>query len=264
MDLAYERRGSGPPLVLLHALGADRQMWQPVLDHLAGQRDVVAVDLPGFGSSPERDGSGPPTPRALAAAVASAMEHVVGVPFHVAGNSLGGWVALEVALAGAASSVTAIGPAGLWPEPLVPRRSLAHRVARAVGPVLGPLVRTPRGRRLALGGTIARPERVPPAAALHLARSYGSAPGFEAVNDAMRAGRFTGLADIRVPVTLAWGEHDRLVAPPRRVPAHVRTLVLPGCGHLPTWDDPDGVAAVLLEGSSQVLTGFTPPRPSAP
>ncbi len=250
MDLAYERRGGGPPLVLLHALGADREMWAPVLDRLAVQRDVVAVDLPGFGSSPVLNGSGPPTPRALAAAVADAMERVVGVPFHVAGNSLGGWVALEVALAGAGCSVTAIGPAGLWPEPLVPRRSIAHRVAGLVGPVLGPLVRTPRGRRLALGGTIARPERVPPAAALHLARSYGRAPGFDAVNDAMRAGRFTGLADIRVPVTLAWGEHDRLVRPPRRVPAHVRTVALPGCGHLPTWDDPDGVAAVLLAGSS--------------
>jgi pimeloyl-ACP methyl ester carboxylesterase len=251
MDLAYERRGSGPPLVLVHALGADREMWAPVLDRLAAEREVVAVDLPGFGGSPVLDGGAPPTPRALAGVVAAAMQPLVGVPFHVAGNSLGGWVALEAALAGTACSVTAIAPAGLWPEPLMPRRSLAHRVARAVGPVLGPLVRSPRGRRLALGGTIARPERVPPAAALHLARSYGTAPGFDAVNDAMRAGRFTGLADIRVPVTLAWPEHDRLVAPPRRVPGHVRSVALPGCGHLPTWDDPDEVAAVLLAGSAE-------------
>jgi pimeloyl-ACP methyl ester carboxylesterase len=251
MEIDYERRGSGPPLVLIHALGADREMWAPVLDRLAAEREVVAVDLPGFGGSPVLDGAGPPTPRALAAAVAAAMQPVVGIPFHVAGNSLGGWVALEAALAGTACSVTAIAPAGLWPEPLMPRRSLAHRLARAAGPVLGPLVRSPRGRRLALGGTIARPERVPPAAALHLARSYGTAPGFDAVNDAMRARRFTGLADIRVPVTLAWAEHDRLVAPPRRVPRHVHSVVLPGCGHLPTWDDPDGVAAVLLAGSAE-------------
>ena len=250
MDVAYERRGSGPPLVLIHALGADREMWAPVLDRLAAERDVVAVDLPGFGASPVLNGAGPPTPRALGAAVTVAMREVVGVPFHVAGNSLGGWVALEIALAGDAGSVTTLGSAGLWPEPLMPRRSVAHRIARAVRPVLGALVQSPQGRRLALGGTIARPENVPPAAALHLARSYGTAPGFEAVNDAMRAGRFTGLADIRVPVALAWGEHDRLVAPPRRLPARVRSVVLPGCGHMPTWDDPAGVAAVLLAGSA--------------
>jgi pimeloyl-ACP methyl ester carboxylesterase len=66
----------------------------------------------------------------------------------------------------------------------------------------------------------------------------------------MRAGRFTGLADIRVPTTLAWPEHDRLVARPRRLPARVRNVVLRGCGHLPTWDDPEQVASVLLRGSS--------------
>ena len=75
------------------------------------------------------------------------------------------------------------------------------------------------------------------------------APGFDAVNAGMRAGRFTGLGEIRVPLTLAWAEHDRLVAPPRDVPATARQFVLRGCGHMPTWDDPEQVAEVLLAGS---------------
>jgi pimeloyl-ACP methyl ester carboxylesterase len=66
----------------------------------------------------------------------------------------------------------------------------------------------------------------------------------------MRAGTFTALDRIDVPVTLAWPDHDRLVARPRHLPAAVRSVVLHGCGHLPTWDDPDQVARLLLEGSA--------------
>ncbi|MCZ4492827.1 MAG: alpha/beta fold hydrolase, partial [Conexibacter sp.] len=120
MTLAYDRRGSGPPLVLLHPLGADRHVWDPVLDRLAAERDVIAVDLPGFGDSPVLDAD-PPTPAALAAAVQAFAEQELGLQaWHVAGNSLGGWVALALALDGAVESVTAIAPAGLWSGPLAP------------------------------------------------------------------------------------------------------------------------------------------------
>jgi pimeloyl-ACP methyl ester carboxylesterase len=249
--IAVERHGSGPALVLIHPLGADRTMWGPVLGRLAAEREVVLVDMPGFGGSPALDTGTEPAPAALAGAIAAGLQGVVEAPFHAAGNSLGGWVALELGLAGHARTVTAIAPAGLWPEPLLPRRNLAHHIARLAGPLLVPLVRSRRGRRLALGGSIARPERVPPRAALHLARAYGTAPGFRAVNAAMRARRFTGLADIRVPVTLGWPEHDRLVDRPRVLPPAVHNVDLPGCGHLPTWDDPGRVAAILLEGSAR-------------
>jgi pimeloyl-ACP methyl ester carboxylesterase len=167
----------------------------------------------------------------------------------VAGNSLGGWVALELAAAGRAASVTAIAPAGLWREPLVPKRSRVRAVARALLPVLGPLLRTERGRRLVLAANAAHPERIPPDAALRLVRAYATAPGFEAVNDAMRASRFTSFGEITVPVTLAWPEHDRIVRRPRSLPDGVRSVVLRECGHLPCWDDPEQVARVLLEGS---------------
>ena len=105
------------------------------------------------------------------------------------------------------------------------------------------------GRRLALAGTVAHPERVPPAAALRLVRAYADAPGFEAVNREMRARRFTRLEHIRVPVTLAWPEHDRLVARPAHLPPTVRSVALPGAGHVPMWDEPEAVAALLLSGS---------------
>jgi pimeloyl-ACP methyl ester carboxylesterase len=242
--IAYTRTGSGEPLVLLHALGLDRHMWDPVIERLSAEREVYAVDLPGFGES------GPIEP-ASPADLARAIDAGLGLDRpHVAGNSLGGWVALELARAGRARSVTAIAPAGLWEQPLAPKRATARHLARAAGPLLPRLLRSERGRRLALGGTLAHPERVPYAAALGLVRAYASAPGFHAVNAAMRANVFTGLAMIDVALTLAWPEHDRLVARPRSVPASAREFRLSGCGHMPTWDDPGQVARVLLAGSA--------------
>ena len=217
----------GEPLVLLHTLGTDHRMWDPVVERLDGARRVLALDLPGHGDEPPLADS---SPAALAAAIADRL-------------------ALELAAAGRAASVTAIAPAGLWREPLVPKRTPVRAVARTLLPVLGPLLRSDRGRRLVLGASAAHPERIPPAAAVRLVRAYATAPGFQAVNDAMRAGRFTALDSIDVPVTLAWPEHDRVVARPRSLPAGVRSVVLRGCGHLPTWDDPAQVARVLLDGS---------------
>ena len=247
VTITGSRRGSGRPLVLLHTLGTDHRMWDPVLDRLAAERDVLALDLPGFGGSPPVDGG---SPAALARAIGGWLREQGLERPHVAGNSLGGWVALELALAGRAASVTAIAPAGLWPEPLLPKRATARAAARFLLPVLGPLMRRPEARRLALATSAAHPERIPPADAQRLVRAYATAPGFDAANAAMRAGRFTALDRIRIPTTLAWPEHDRLVARPRTLPTGVRSVDLPGCGHLPTWDDPAAVARVLLEGSA--------------
>jgi pimeloyl-ACP methyl ester carboxylesterase len=252
--LAYDRTGTGPPLVLLHPLGADRRVWDPVVSRLAGRRDVVAVDLPGFGGSPVLRGR-PPAPAALAEAVRAFCEQELRLAgWHVAGNSLGGWVALELALGGAVRSVTAIAPAGLWGGPLAPKPSVARRVARVALPVVGLAARSRALRRAILLGTVAHPERVPPAAAAGLVRAYARAPGFAAANAAMRAGHFAGLAAIEVPVTLVWPGHDRLVARPRRVPAGVRELVLPDAGHMPMWDAPEDVVSALLAGSAITTT----------
>jgi pimeloyl-ACP methyl ester carboxylesterase len=251
MTLGYDRRGAGEPLVLIHPLGGDRHVWTPVLDWLAAERDVVAVDLPGFGSSAPLSNGAVPHPAALASVV-SDFARALGIERpHVAGNSLGGWVALELALSGAARSVTTIAAAGLWSGPLRPRRPVAHRLARALTPLLPLLLGTRAGRRLALMTTVAHPDRVPRAEALRLVRAYGAAPGFADVSRAMRAGRFEGLERIRVPVTLAWADHDRIVSRPKHLPQSVHSELLKGCGHVPMWDDPEQVAGLLLRGSSR-------------
>ena len=250
-SLHHVRRGSGDPLVLIHPLGADVVVWEPVFERLTGERDVIAVDLPGFGRSPALASRADPTPQALAAAVASFLD-ILGLDrVHVAGNSLGGWVALELARAGRALSAAGLCSAGFWTRPLGPRGGPdVRRIGRALLPLLPVVVRTAAGRRALLRGTVGHPERVPPAAAARLVRAYVTAPGFEGANAAMRAGVLSDIEQIDVPVTLAWGELDRLVRRPRTKPGHWRSLVLRGCGHIPTWDDPAQVSRALLLASA--------------
>jgi pimeloyl-ACP methyl ester carboxylesterase len=247
--LAYDRVGNGPPLVVLHPLGADRRVWDPIVARLRDRRELIAMDLPGFGESPVFDRV--PTPRALAAVVAEQLRALGVQRPHVAGSSLGGWIALELGLAGVARTVTGIAPAGLWPGPLGAKRMTAHRLAGALAPLVGPLARTRPGRRLLLSKSVAHPRRVPGPKASHLARAYGSAPGFKAVNDQMRAGVFSGLERIRVPVTLVWPEHDRLVARPPWLPDNVSNVILDDAGHIPMWDAPDALAEILVTATAE-------------
>jgi pimeloyl-ACP methyl ester carboxylesterase len=226
-------------------------VWEPLLALLARERDVIAVDLPGFGRSAPLSSGARPTPQLLAASVGSFLSQLGIGRAHVAGNSLGGWVALELAKAGRALSVAGLSTAGLWRRPLGPGPGRdVRRIGRALLPLLPALLRSARGRRLLLRSSVGHPERVPPRAAWRLVRSYVTSPGFEGANAAMRAAVFSGVEQIRVPVTLAWAELDRLVRRPRETVPGWRTLTLSGCGHIPTWDDPEQVASVLLRASA--------------
>jgi pimeloyl-ACP methyl ester carboxylesterase len=98
----------------------------------------------------------------------------------------------------------------------------------------------------------AHPDRIPPEAGRELVLGWIDASGYDGANREMRTHVFdpAGYPE-DVPVTIAWGELDRLVGPPKpeRRPAGARFLVLPGVGHTPMWDDPELVARTLLEGS---------------
>ena len=183
-----ERRGAGERLLLIHGLGGDWQVWEPVLDRLSAAREVLAIDLPGFGSSSPLPRGVTPTPAALAAAVAATLDELEIERIDVAGNSLGAWVALELARAGRAVRVTAICPAGFWARPLGPRRGPNLHALPWPVRMLVPLVAgLPGIRRIGIGGVVAHPPRVPWHAARRIVASYLSAPGYEAANAAMRA-----------------------------------------------------------------------------
>ena len=144
---------------------------------------------------------------------------------------------------------TAIAPAGLWRRALPPKPEVARRLSRLASPLLPAVLRAKAGRRAVLLGSMAHPERVPPDEALGLVRAYARAPGFTAVNRAMRAGTFSQLAEIDVPVTIVWPQFDRVVSRVNDTPPGIEVRELPGCGHIPMWDDPQAVAEALIAGS---------------
>jgi pimeloyl-ACP methyl ester carboxylesterase len=255
--LNHERRGQGDPLLLLHSLGGTLAQWAPVLDRLAAEREVIAVDMPGFGASPQLPDGVSPRAANLATAVLDFYDALgIEATPAVAGISLGGWVAVECARQGEVSAAVALCPAGFWKrspgeaDRLLARRRRRGRLAR---PLFRPLMATKRGRRRALGRFIHHPERLRPGEAEAIATAYVTAPAYEETSALMRAGRVEELRSIKAPITLAWAEHDTLVRnkplPAKLLPKRVEQVVLPGCGHVPTWDDPDLVARVVLAGA---------------
>ncbi len=252
MGLSYARRGSGEPLVLIHGLGGSSRIWDPVLDRLAAEREVLTVDMPGFGRSPRLPTGIAATPANLGAAVGELCAELGLERPHLGGNSLGGWAALEIAKAGGAASVCAISPAGLWRRPLGPRRTNLHGWGRLVRPLLPLAMRSAGARTAVLQTTLTHPERLTGAEATALIGDWLDSSGYDDANVEMRAQVFEHPELVTVPATIAWGSEDRLVAPPRpeRMPPDARYVVLEGCGHTPTWDNPEAVAAVLLESSA--------------
>jgi pimeloyl-ACP methyl ester carboxylesterase len=260
--VSYDRAGSGEPLVLIHGLGGSRTIWRPVWDRLIQARDVIAVDMPGFGQSPPLPAGVAPTARRLGESVADLCETLGLERPHYAGNSLGAWAALELAKQGRAASVCALSPAGLWRRALGPRRFDSRRLGRRVQLLLPLLMSSSRARAALLRTTLAHPERLDRGEARALVLDWLTAPGYEAANAEMRGAVFEHPEQVEVPTTIAWGSEDRLVAAPRRerMPPGSRFVVLEGCGHTPTWDDPDQVAELLLDTSGgQVSSGASSP-----
>ena len=114
MQLNHHRAGSGEPLVLIHGIGSRWQVWEPILDRLASEREVIALDLPGFAGSPVPPPGTPAGVPSLTLLVGEFLDELGLDRPHVAGNSLGGWIALELAKLGRVRSATAHSPAGFW------------------------------------------------------------------------------------------------------------------------------------------------------
>jgi pimeloyl-ACP methyl ester carboxylesterase len=244
---------SGEPLLLVHGLGGSRTVWDPVLPLLEGEREVIALDMAGFGGEPVLPGGEEPNAWNLARVLHERCEELGVERPHVAGNSLGGWVALEMGRFGWARSVTCLSPAGLWRAPLGERPTMARTWGRRLRPLVAAAMHVKPLRDRAVLTFAAHPERMPARAGRELVLGWLDANGYDGANRAMRTHIFdpAGYPEA-VPVTIAWGERDRLVGPPKpeRRPAGARFLVMPDVGHTPTWDDPELVARVLLEGSA--------------
>jgi pimeloyl-ACP methyl ester carboxylesterase len=260
VTLNYHRAGSGEPLVLIHGIGSRWQVWSPVLPLLEPHREVIALDLPGFGASPMASHDDPPGVDRLTNQVAEFLTDLGLERPHIAGNSLGGLLTLELAKRGRAASATALSPAGFFRnrfDESYARGSLLMTIAaaRLLRPLAEGVLGSPTGRIALLGQVFGHPTRVPPPDAVETLRAAADAPSFFETLGPVARSRFGGGEAINVPVTIGWGELDRLRLPRQAARAaqllpQARSVWLYDCGHVPTYDDPEQVATVLLQGSA--------------
>jgi pimeloyl-ACP methyl ester carboxylesterase len=258
VSVEYERTGAGEPLLLLHGIGHHRQAWDPVLPVLAVERDVIAVDLPGFGASPALP-DGLPYDLPTVVTVLGAFCAAIGVDRpHVAGNSLGGLLALGLGREKLVRSVAALSPAGFWTPG---ERRYAFGTLRAVRraalsmpmPLIERLSQSPPGRTALTSTIYASPGRRSPGAVVSETVALREATGFRQTLEAGLTVAFTD--DVPdVPVSIAWGSKDRLLlrrqgVRAKRVIPGARLVRLPACGHVPMSDEPALVARVILDTS---------------
>jgi pimeloyl-ACP methyl ester carboxylesterase len=260
MTINHHREGAGPPLVLIHGIGLRWQIFRPVIGRLAADFQVIACDSPGFGQSPPLADTVPPTIPAYADAferffAAQALDRP-----HVAGNSMGGAIALELARRRAVATATAISPAGFWTaaERRFCQASLVSlaQTPRAARPALEALIRTRAGRTALLWQTFAHPTRLPAQEAVATLRDAWAAPAFASALAAFDDYTFAGGEQLTgIPLTVLWGRQDRLLPYRRQAPrarallTHARHFTL-GAGHVPFYDDPPAVAEAIRAGAA--------------
>lgn len=251
------RGGSGPPLVCLHGFTDTWRTWELVLDALEREHDVLAPTLAGHAGGPPLNGA--VTAELLADGVERAMDAAGFETAHVAGNSLGGWVALQLAARGRAKSVVALAPAGGWARGDESyRATLAHfetmqEQVRAALPHAASIVATPQGRRLATQFIAERWEHIPADLIVHQMRGVADCAVRPLAEYAAREGYELDAARVGCPVRIVWGTTDRILAWPSTAARfrddwlpHADWVELDGVGHCPQLDVPLETAELIL------------------
>jgi len=257
----FGKDSTKPALVLVHGLGSAGTIWKTLIPSLSKAFTIYSLDLPGHGDAPLASGERY-DPRALGQMAIDYMkqEHHVS-EMHLVGNSLGGWIILEMAALDpvAVKSVTALAPAGLWLE--APRRILAPsydaRVLSKMSQFFMPIA-----------------FRIPPLKALgyrkitHLWRelSYEScrdsviamarSRGYGALWQGARGKRFDAPISSRVHVRVIFGDSDVMlpenIAQERSLlPSHAEWLRIPNCAHVIMWNYPELTVQLITETALQ-------------
>lgn len=245
--LRYLKMGDAPglPFVLIHGFGGDLNSWMFNQPALAERRTTYALDLPGHGGSTKTVGKG--SVGSLTGAVCAFLDEVGIGRAHLVGHSLGGAVALDMALdhGERVASATLIAPGGLGPDINLEYIDgfIATSRAKKLRAVLEMLVADPA---LISGDMVEEVLR------------YKRLDGVDAALNTIAAACFAGgrqalvlagkLDAITAPLLVIWGREDRILpaAHAQGLPAHVRVTVLEGIGHLAHMEKAADVNALLL------------------
>lgn len=250
--------GSGPALVLLHGLGGTWHIWKPVIPLLESRYRVIVPTLPGHCNGPALPSGSKASVPLLADTLIEALRARGIHSAHVAGNSLGGWLSLELQRRGFARSVTAFSPAGAWDSPEDYRKiATPFRAIFLLLPLLMLLTWLFLGfagvRRALLRQSMEHGERLSKDELRMMLHGMRGAKGLPDLLDWMGTDGPIAALDVgSTPAAIVWGECDQVIPFERygrpmlnRVPgAEPRTI--PGVGHVPMYDDPQAVAAEIF------------------
>ena len=259
-ELGTHRGGTGEPLVLIHGFSGSPLVWEPVVEELQRSFDVLTVALTGHVGGATLPEGERVSVSALVDQVEREMDEAGFETAHIAGNSLGGWIALELAHRGRARSVVALAPAGGWERDTRAERRLKglftrnHAMSSRMMPYMPKLLARPRLRRLVLSQAVARGDRLDPATALAMTQGAVDCPiYFELMDAILTDGPPEGFPGITCPVLIAWGTRDRII-PARTYSARMREMVpaaqwreFPGLGHMPMGDNSELIARTIAE-----------------
>jgi pimeloyl-ACP methyl ester carboxylesterase len=251
------RGGSGSPLVCLHGFTDTWRTWELVLPALERHRDVLAPTLGGHAGGPALGAD--PSDTALADAVERAMDEAGFETAHVVGNSLGGWLSLQLAAGGRAKTVVALAPAGGWAEddPLQDQRTSyftrMHELVQGAAPRADEIAASERGRRRATEYIATDFEHIPPDLIAHQIRGAAACDMAPLLDYQVHAGWNLDAERIACPVRIVWGTADRILPWPAAAERfrnewlpHADWIELEGVGHCPQLDVPLQTAELIL------------------
>ncbi len=262
MEFNYIRRGAGKPLLLIHGIGGSWRSWQTIIDDLALEREVIAVDLPGHGDTPALNGE--TTIATLADAVTEFLgeNNLTGVD--VVGSSMGARLVLELARrGGVVGGVVSLDPGGFWQGWQIPyfyhSINLSIKLVRALQPVMPQITRNVVARSILFAQFSPGPWRIAPQVALDEMRSFAASPVFDELLYNLAYGEEQKGApknSIKNPLVIGWGRRDLVCFPSQAKLAlekfpDAQLHWFDRCGHFPQWDRPAETTRLILDGLSQ-------------
>ncbi len=241
----------------MHGLGAGLRSWDPIIDQLAPTREVIAVDLPGFGQTPPL--SGEVSIATLTDALADFIREQGLDGVSTAGQSMGGRMVLELARRGVGGDTVALDPGGFWSDrertvfgaTLRPSVALVKLLRNRLPTLLG----NPVGRSLLLAQLSPRPWALARETVLPDVQGLADSPSVDAALVALTKGpKQQGAPAGTTPgrVTIGWGRRD-LVTLPRQAARAVELFPdaelhwFEKCGHFPQWDAPREAVRLILD-----------------
>jgi pimeloyl-ACP methyl ester carboxylesterase len=252
--IAYQTSGSDEPLVLIHGLGSAATAWKPIIPKLEKRFKVIAVDLPGHGSADWIDHRSL-EPEVLAKLVFDLMDENGVEKFNLIGNSLGGWVALEMAAMNPerVKSLVGLAPAGLWHNPARTRSryALSKVMADSLKGVAPKLLKVRFARKIGFKPFSPNWSTLDLEICVDAVLALANCHGYYHTWDAMLHHKFDKAIPSTVPTTIIFGDSDWTLPIENSqeqslAPSHCKWIVLSECGHAPMWDRPDEVISEIF------------------